>query len=174
MDFLVARDFSALLGQQDWSCSPLAESAGGQSCLHPPRTVGQVLTFTGRFPSINAFNVKRYLCLPETVGQDLAPTERFPSEWSTPRTAGQVSAPPGGFPSCRSYLCPPGTVCRSWGPLVEFLETGSVCTFLISRDGVFPAGEDPGVFPKIWKGQSVPAIGAQGGGGNPQPSPELL
>lgn len=59
--FQVAR----LLGQQDWSCSPLAP--GGQSCLHPPRTAEQVLTFTGRFPSINAFNTKRYLCIPGTV-----------------------------------------------------------------------------------------------------------
>ena len=33
---------------------------------------------------------------------------------------------------------------------------------------------EPGVFPWIWKRQSVPTTGAQGGGGNPQPSPELL
>lgn len=140
MDFLVARDFSALLGQQDWSCSPLAEFPGEQSCLHPLRTVGQVLTFTARFSIINAFDAKRYLAFLGQWGQDMAPTKRFPSErsyLSTPRMAGQGSAPTGGSPSCRSYLCPPVTVGRSWGLLVQFLVTASVCAFLICRDGAW-------------------------------------
>ena len=130
-----------------------------------------------------ASSCRSYPCLPRTAGQVLAPTDRFPSKESylhAPEVPRQVPASTDG-PSHRSYPHPPGTagpgahwwnsqwldqsaplqVSRggSWGPLAELLVLVAVQALpcqegwgLTSTCGPGRGGQCPPLEPKMTAG----------------------